>query len=191
MSCTCSVDGCDGQAHAQGLCPKHYQRMRRNGNASATNHQPTAARFWNKVDTSGDCWVWIGALNENGYGVLHNKSGERLAHRFSYELEHGDGSASGLFILHKCDNPRCVKPAHLFAGTHIDNMTDMRAKGRSSRAPRTPGEAHHNAKLTDAAVKAIRAAHASGLKFKDIAAQHGISVGNAERVVHRRAWRHI
>lgn len=191
MKRTCFIDGCAGKVHAKGLCPKHYQRMRLNGDAQTTKHQTVTERFWNKVDSRGSCWTWTGAINVNGYGVLHNKGGERLAHRFSYELHHGTGSSSGVFILHKCDNPRCVKPAHLFAGSHLDNMADMRAKGRSSNAPRTPGEAHHNAKLTDAEVKAIRAARASGRKFKDIAQQHGISVGNAERIVHRRAWRHI
>jgi hypothetical protein len=85
----------------------------------------SAARFWPKVRKDRGCWVWTGATTTTGYGRLSGQP----AHRLSWEIHHGPIPA-GLFVCHRCDNPGCVRPDHLFLGTHEANMADMVAKGR-------------------------------------------------------------
>lgn len=102
-----------------------------------------ADRFWAKVNIGPDCWEWVGARTSvrgvRTYGVfwLHGKNVP--SHRVSFELHFGT-LPSGKFVLHKCDNPGCVRPTHLFAGTHTDNMRDMLSKGRGPRLPHALSE---------------------------------------------------
>lgn len=98
---------------------------------------PNPATFWRYVDSSAgpdECWPWTGARQASGYGRLRRGPlGDRhslIAHRVAYELTHGDGSAEGLLVLHACDRPWCCNPAHLMAGTHVDNMRAAAARGR-------------------------------------------------------------
>lgn len=93
--------------------------------------------FWAKVDTSGECWVWTGMRDPKGYGRLSRKRvspAPILVHRYSWRLA-GNAIPDGLAILHRCDNPPCVRPSHLFVGTLTDNNRDMRAKGRGAPMP--------------------------------------------------------
>lgn len=107
-------------------------------------------RFWKKVDQNGPthpvlgtpCWVWTASRFVRGYGALKVDDGPKgYAHRISWELHFGP-IPDGLWVLHRCDNPPCVNPAHLFLGTHLDNMADMDAKGRRNH----PGRAKTHCK---------------------------------------------
>lgn len=94
-----------------------------------------AESFWAKVKKGvgpKQCWVWQGSRCRGGYAQIERDGKRILVHRYAYILTHG-AVPDGLDVLHKCDNPPCVRPRHLFAGTHQDNMDDMVAKGRSRR----------------------------------------------------------
>ncbi len=94
---------------------------------------PVAERFWPKVDRRGpdECWEWKAARQAEGYGKMFttNRCRPERAHRVSWVLHHGP-IPDGMFVLHRCDNPPCVNPAHLFLGTNLDNIEDMGRKGR-------------------------------------------------------------
>lgn len=94
----------------------------------------TEERFWEKVDKSGECWVWTGAIQSKGYGTFATGSTRAtlkvvLPHRYSWELHFGP-IPDGLLILHACDNPPCVRPGHLMLGTYQANRVDCAHKGR-------------------------------------------------------------
>jgi HNH endonuclease len=86
-------------------------------------------RFWGKVDKSGDCWEWQGSKRITGHGNLYFRGKYTSASRVAYILTHGE-VPSGLEVCHECDNPPCCNPAHLWVGTHAENMQDCHAKGR-------------------------------------------------------------
>ncbi len=93
----------------------------------------TKERFWSRIKKTETCWLWTGPKRSNGYGAIsYGKRGLESAHRFSFELNVSP-VPKGLWVLHKCDVPLCVKPAHLFLGTCKENEADMRAKGRKAK----------------------------------------------------------
>ena len=170
------------------------------------------ARFWPKVQKSADCWLWTAATHRNGYGKIgagRQGDGTLLAHRVAWELTYGPIS-DGLWVLHHCDNPPCVRPDHLFLGTVKTNGQDMSAKGRGhlqkhpELAPRGPrngahthpervlrGEATGNAKLTAARVQEIRAGYAAGKRIAELARGYGVSWSNVKFIVSGQHWRHV
>jgi len=93
-------------------------------------------RFMSRVNKTDSCWLWNASTDGNGYArfVINRKS--VIASRFSYKSFVGE-IPNGLFVLHKCDNPKCVNPEHLFTGTQTDNMQDMLKKGRNPRSVKT------------------------------------------------------
>lgn len=91
---------------------------------------PLQTRFWMKVRVTDTCWLWTAALDDKGYGILQVKGRATKAHRVAWELRHGP-IRDGLFVLHKCDVPRCVRWSHLVLGDHDANMSDMVSKHRA------------------------------------------------------------
>jgi len=170
---------------------------------------PLSQRFWNKVDKSAGpeaCWFWTGTTGSSGYGHLRNRYGRKpnvlMAHRISYELVNGP-IPNGLECCHRCDNRACVNPAHLFLGTHKENMEDAARKGRA-RAPKgeanganlhpethCKGEGMWSAKLTRDQVRVIRIEAQEGLSYAKLGRKYGISDVQIRRIVKRLAWKHI
>lgn len=149
-------------------------------------------RFWSKVNKQGPvvhpklgrCWTWTAATID-GYGAFGTRGREvELAHRVSWALTFGPPRAC---VLHKCDNSRCVRPSHLFAGTRADNNADKKTKGRQCR-----GESRPAAKLTTRAVRQLRDDWKTG-RFSqcELAAKYGISQPIVSRTVRGERWRHV
>jgi hypothetical protein len=102
--------------------------------------------FISRIDKSGECWVWTGPVDENGYGYAsgRTKGTQARAHRVSWERVYGP-IPKGLYVCHHCDNPPCVRISHLFLGTAADNMRDASIKGRMTRRPRKQSDEAANA----------------------------------------------
>jgi DNA-binding CsgD family transcriptional regulator len=152
------------------------------------------ARFWPKVDKAGDCWVWTAADDNFGYGhfSMPDTSGAsslQLAHRVSWIIANGP-IPDGMCVLHTCDNPPCVNPAHLFLGTQSDNAHDRDSKGRTVAAHHF-GEANGCAKLTKGDVIEIRHAYIEGETQRSIADRYGLTQSGIQSVVTGRVWGHV
>lgn len=98
--------------------------------------RPVMERFIEKIDTSGSCWLWKSALHHSGYGLFGMDGRMQTASRVAYKLLVGP-IPPDMCVLHACDNPRCVKPSHLFLGTQLENMRDMTTKGRNHETKKT------------------------------------------------------
>lgn len=143
--------------------------------------RPVAERFWERVDVAGpdDCWLWTRGKHSDGYGRMDIGNNTNVgAHRISWELHHGP-IPPNMYVCHRCDNPPCVNPAHLFLGTIIDNVVDRDAKGRTSM-----GEKHCTAKLTSKQVREIFVA--SG-KHKEIAINYGVTRSTVTHIKNARS----
>lgn len=187
--CQC---GCDEKTS---LAPQSHTRtgMRKDhplryvaGHHNQGRRKSLAARFWAKVRKSDGCWEWIGCKQSQGYGQIRIEGRALLAHRVSWEMEFGP-IEDGLWILHKCDNPACVRPDHLFLGDVVDNNADMTEKGRR-RSP--SGEESASAKLTNNQVARMRKLYFAG-KYSTyaLAEMYGVSHFTIWEIVRNRRYR--
>jgi hypothetical protein len=144
-------------------------------------------RFWANADRPhgpDECWPWKNSTAAGGYGMIRTKAGRLKAHRVAYRLAHGP-LTEGMSVCHTCDNPACVNPAHLYQGTHKQNMRDRAARGRGGDLR---GERNGRARLTDDDIRAIRASDATNVA---LAAAFGVSDVMVSKVRRGVAWRHV
>lgn len=204
----CAVNGCDRLVRARGVCSTHYARHSRNparyGPLPPATHgvKDPVPRFWAKVMKGPRCWLWSASRSRAGYGKFGagGRFGLTSAHRFSWELHHGP-IPPGMCICHRCDNPPCVRPDHLFLGTLADNNADMKAKGRGARGKRNGsqtcperlvrGSRQPTAKLTEGAVEAMRLAHARGERQKVLADRFHVSRAAICNALQGKTWKHV
>lgn len=149
----------------------------------------TLARFLSYIDRSGVCWVWTGTTTRKGYGQFslgRRDEGSDMAHRLAWEQDHGP-IPEGMQVCHRCDNPPCVNPEHLFLGSAAENQYDKRRKGRAARGERNGG----GGKLTADDVRTIRANLSTGATCAAEARRTGVSRTMIYAIRDRRKWNHV
>lgn len=146
--------------------------------------QPDAA-FWVRVKPEGDCHVWTGGKTVKGYGLFRGTGAHRvaLAHALGRDIK------PGMYVCHRCDNPPCVNPDHLFEGTQKDNMQDAKRKGRVSTTHVRSGEESAASRLTWREVRDIRALRARGWRQASLAETFGVGQQHISRVVRGVVWK--
>ena len=153
--------------------------------------------FWDRVDeqidraSPSDCWLWTGGKVGKGYGIAHDQGKHRLIHRAMWERANG-AIPDGMFVLHRCDVPSCVNPAHLFLGSILDNNRDREAKGRGRQLT---GAQHPRptSKLNDAQVAEIKKRLENPYQGigSALAKEYGISEAVISGIRHGRDWKHV
>lgn len=205
----CAKDGCEKLVNSRATyCRNHFRtpeilenlarigRERRQTEETkrkiAKAHtKPIKQRFWSKVNIKGlfDCWEWMAYKDKKGYGRC-NFFTDTLVHRIAWILIYGK-IPKGLFVCHHCDNPSCVNPAHLFLGTHKDNMNDRDKKGRQSHSMGKKGSKHNFARFTEEQIIAIRVLYQAGIRQYEIAKMYNVDKDHICLIVHRKIWTHI
>jgi len=174
----------------KGWCSVHYSRFRNYGDPHFI--PPKVARIARtdalllKCATDpaalepGECWEWPGSRLKTGYGHCGRKHGTKMATRIVW-IERNGPIPAGMVVCHRCDNPPCVRPSHLFLGAQLDNVHDMIRKGRQAQIW---GDDHAGIKLSDDDVAEMRRLRAAeGLLYREIAERFGVSLRYAQDVV--------
>lgn len=158
--------------------------------------KPLVDRFWSKVDKRSpfECWEWKGGKTTAGYGSIGlgtREEGHGYAHRLSYQLATGTDPGD-LYVCHKCDNPGCVNPHHLFLGTPRVNSHDARDKGRQILPAVRAGETNNKAKLTEPDVRDIFERRVNRREpLATLAREYNVTEANISAIAKRKTWKHI
>lgn len=168
-------------SEAKALVPRRNKEIKLN--------EKDIARFWRGVDKRGDdeCWNWKKFKDCEGYGYIRIDYGNFMAHRVAATIAFGE-IPQGMLVCHKCDNPSCCNPNHLFFGSDLDNNRDKKIKGR---ARCLSGEENKNSKLTSDAVREIRRIRSDGAILKDLANQFNVGICTISAVLRGKTWRHV
>lgn len=187
----CSVSSCDRPVYAKGMCNKHWQRVRKTGSyldADLKNDSQLSVKERlekNGVAKENGCIEWSKHKDTDGYGIISVGNAPNRVHRVSYEIYIGP-IPPGMLVCHKCDNPSCFNPKHLFLGSSKDNLQDMVKKGRKPK-----GEKVHNSKLTEEQVREIKIRVSKGEKVGQIAKDYPVH-GRAIRLIMAGInWKHV
>lgn len=165
------------------IAPQEALRL----NEICSDPTATADRFWAKVDKSGECWTWTAYRMKTGYGRFGiGTSKVWQAHRFSALMAWGQISP-GTLVLHRCDNPACVRPEHLYEGNNSDNNADMVERNRFN-LPLLRGTNNNQSKLTEGDVREIRRRHELGETRTSLGKAFGVSRQTASDIVDRKLW---
>jgi len=148
--------------------------------------QDPIIRFWKYVNKTETCWLWIGQLLPNGYGVIRLRQPRRkeMVHRFSWAIHNGP-IPHKMLVLHHCDIPNCINPRHLFIGTQLDNMKDAMNKFRVHH-----GTNHYKTHLTDDDVKII-IEQKGKITQSELSKRFNVGRENISAIQNRRTWKHI
>lgn len=148
---------------------------------------PIEQRLWARslVSIPDACWPYLGYCGSGGYGWIKMNRKLKPAHRVAWILVNGP-VPDDMLVCHRCDNPPCVNPGHLFLGTNNENMADMVGKSRQAH-----GEGHGRARLSAAQVLSIRARHTDGESLGRLAREFGVAVSTIQAVTSGRRWKHL
>ena len=194
-SMECAIKRCDEKATNLGLCPDHWRRCKEFGGPTLSALSlgrwialPIMQRLLSKIHNDGDCWMWTGFTDRDGYGRIRGTVANTVitkAHTLSYTLHTGELVPKGLVVMHSCDRPGCINPDHLRIGTYAENSRDMSEK---SRGGDQKGEKGSKAKLTESQVIAILR---DSRKQAEIAEAYGVSATTIGSIKQRKSWSHI
>lgn len=186
----CQIEDCNKPSRHLGWCVAHYKRFNRYGDplagGSAHYKNPEEAFISRSAHRETGCVEWTGSSDAKGYGQLRIGGKLIKAHRYAWSRANGP-IPKGMVVLHKCDNPSCVNVDHLSAGTQLENVHDMDAKGRRVNN-QLKGMACGNAKITDDDVRAIRS---DTRRQVDIGATYGIAQTVVSKIKLYQAWSHV
>jgi hypothetical protein len=161
-------------------------------------------RFLSRITKTATCWLWNARCFPNGYGQFRIDKRQLGAHRVSWAIHHGEFPDASLCVCHRCDNPACVNPSHLWLGTHQENAADKKAKGRANNPhgqrhgsylhpeSTAKGERNGQALLSAQQVAAIRETYSrGGVRQKDLALQFGIGQTTVSAIIRKTNWTHV
>jgi hypothetical protein len=184
----CKIEGCEEIVISDGLCDKHLHRYLMHGDPVKclvrSQNVLLEDEFWGDVDvkSENECWIWRPGKNRQGYGKICIARQEYRAHRVAWELKFGK-IPDGMLVLHKCDNPSCVNPGHLFLGNHQDNTNDCISKGRFRSR-------YIKRSLSLEKAEEARRLYLSGkFKQRELAERFGVTFHHMHLILRGRYWR--